>query len=111
MSILVNAACRGLLVLPDVYFPGWKVPVNDREARIYPTDGAFRSVVVPAGASRVEFRYEPRVFSIGIGLAVAGLVAFGVAASIAWWRGRDGVSSAGSTNGAVAVPASSGTVS
>ena len=43
---------------------------------IYPTDGAFRGVTVPEGTSRVEFRYEPRAFPIGVSLAAAGLVGF-----------------------------------
>ena len=76
VSLRVEAACPGLLVLPDTYFPGWKATVNGRDRTIYPTNGAFRSVTVPAGTSRVEFRYEPRAFPIGVALAVAGLMGF-----------------------------------
>ena len=60
VSVRVEAACPGLLVLPDTYFPGWKATVNGRQAPIYATDGAFRGVPVPEGTSRVEFRDEPR---------------------------------------------------
>ena len=76
MTLRVEAACPGLLVLPDTYFPGWRATVNGRKRTIYATDGAFRGVTVPKGTSRVEFRYEPRAFPIGIALAVAGLAAF-----------------------------------
>jgi uncharacterized membrane protein YfhO len=58
--------------------------VNGDEQTIYPTDGAFRGVAVPKGSSRVEFRYEPRAFPIGIALAVSGLVAF----VVVWLRSR-----------------------
>jgi hypothetical protein len=79
VTLQVDAACPGLLVLPDTYFPGWKATVNGDEQTIYPTDGAFRGVAVPEGSSRVEFRYEPRAFPIGIVLAVTGLAGFAVA--------------------------------
>ena len=78
VALRVRAACTGLLVLPDTYYPGWKASVNGRDQTIYPTDGAFRGVVVPNGTSRVEFRYEPRAFPVGIVLAAAGLAAFAV---------------------------------
>jgi hypothetical protein len=88
VSLRVEAACSGLLVLPDTYFPGWKATVNGQDRTIYPTDGAFRSVAVPEGTSRVEFRYEPRAFSIGVFLALAGLVGFLVIGSVHWWLVR-----------------------
>ena len=78
VSVQVDAACPGLLVLPDTYFPGWKATVNGRDRTIYPTNGAFRGVNVPAGISRVEFRYEPRAFPMGVLLAVAALAGFGL---------------------------------
>jgi uncharacterized membrane protein YfhO len=88
VTVRVRAACAGLLVLPDTYFPGWRATVNGRNQTIYPTDGAFRGVPVPNGTSRVEFHYEPPAFPIGIVLAVAGLAAFAVIWLGSRWRGR-----------------------
>jgi hypothetical protein len=90
VTLHVDAACAGLLVLPDTYFPGWKATVNGVEQAIYPTDGAFRGVTVPQGSSRVEFRYEPRAFPMGIVLGVTGLIAFAVVWLGSVWRGRRG---------------------
>jgi hypothetical protein len=84
VTLRVRAACAGLLVLPDTYFPGWRATVNGQNQTIYPTDGAFRGVPVPNGTSRVEFHYEPRAFSIGVLLAVAGLVGFLVIGFVRW---------------------------
>jgi Bacterial membrane protein YfhO len=89
VTVRVSAACAGLLVLPDTYFPGWKATVNGRESVIHPTNGAFRGVVVPQGTSTVVFRYQPRAFPIGILLAVAGLVAFALVALFRRRRGRN----------------------
>jgi hypothetical protein len=88
VTLRVDAACPGLLVLPDTYFPGWKATVNGEEQTIYATDGALRGVAVPQGSSQVEFRYEPRAFPIGIAIAVAGLVAFMVVWLVSVWRWR-----------------------
>jgi Bacterial membrane protein YfhO len=94
VSVRVMTSCPGLLVLPDTYFPGWAATVNGRNGTIYPTDGAFRGVVVPEGTSEVAFRYEPRAFPIGIVLAAAGLLAFVVVAVIMQRRGRGHTASA-----------------
>jgi hypothetical protein len=88
VTLRVEAACPGLLVLPDTYFPGWTATVNGKQQTIYPTDAAFRGVTVPKGSSRVEFRYEPRAFPIGIALALAGLVGFAVLWIVSRWRSR-----------------------
>ena len=88
VDLRVNAACAGLLVLPDVYFPGWTATVNRERRSIYATDGAFRGVAVPQGVSRVEFRYEPRAFPIGIAIAIAGLLIFVAVAVVSLWRRR-----------------------
>jgi hypothetical protein len=90
VALRVEAACPGLLVLPDTYFPGWTARVDGRKLPIYPTDGAFRGVAVPEGTSRVELRYEPRQFSIGVILALAGLAAFGLLALVVFWGARTG---------------------
>jgi hypothetical protein len=88
VELRVSAGCAGLLVLPDVYFPGWTATVNGEGRPIYATDGAFRGVTVPKGASRVEFRYAPRAFPIGIALACVGLIAFLVVGGLSVWRRR-----------------------
>ncbi len=88
VTIRVRAACAGLLVLSDTYYPGWRATVNGRNEKIYPTNGAFRGVLVPQGTSRVVFSYEPRAFPIGIVIAIAGLAGFALIALVAWGRRR-----------------------
>lgn len=86
VRLKVDAACAGLLVLPDTYFPGWDATVNGRDRAVYATDGAFRGVTVPEGSSTVEFRYRPRPFAVGIVLALLGLVGFATIAGVGLWR-------------------------
>jgi hypothetical protein len=85
ITVRVHAACAGVLVLTDQYYPGWTATVNGRDSNIVPTDVTFRGVAVPAGSSTVEFRYQPSSFRSGLILTILGLLAVvGVAAASLW---------------------------
>src|SRR5262249_28436596 len=75
VEVRVDAACAGLLVLSDQYYPGWDAEVNGRPASTYPTDVALRGVAVPAGRSTVTFRYRPSGFKWGLVIAALAIVA------------------------------------
>ncbi len=84
----VSAPRAGVLVLSEVYYPGWRAWVDDRETPVQRVDYLFRAVEVPAGASRVRLLYDPPVFKIGLGLfglTLVTLAAWGLAK--AYWRG------------------------
>ncbi len=74
VRLQVDAACAGLLVLSDTYFPGWTATVDGKASEIYPTDITFRGVAVPAGRSEVVFRYRPTTFRNGIVVAAGAVV-------------------------------------
>ena len=63
-----------MLVLTDIYYPGWVARVNSRPAAISATHVAFRGVAVDAGRSTVEFQYRPANFRRGLLLASAAVV-------------------------------------
>jgi hypothetical protein len=69
----------GLVVLGDRWDSGWNARLDGRDAPILRVDHALRGVVVKAGKSRMEFRYEPA--SLGRGMRLAGMALF---ASLAW---------------------------
>ncbi|MEK9164593.1 MAG: YfhO family protein, partial [Chloroflexota bacterium] len=54
----VDAASEGMLVLNDVWYPGWRGTVNGVETTVYRANGAFRAVRVPPGHSTVIFTFE-----------------------------------------------------
>jgi hypothetical protein len=74
----------GLLVLGDVWFPGWKAFVDGRETAVYATNYVMRGVFVPAGRHKVEFRYEPWSYRIGWLVTLASLMT--VVGLLAWDR-------------------------
>jgi hypothetical protein len=56
----------GILVLADSFYPGWRAYVNGKEEKIVRANLFFRAVYLPPGKHRVEFRYKPRSFTVGL---------------------------------------------
>jgi len=56
----------GLLVLSDLFYPGWHVRVNGKEAEVVRVFGVLRGVLIGDGRSDVEFYYRPASFYAGI---------------------------------------------
>ena len=74
VTIRVNMACQGMVVLSDAVFPGWKAKVDGRTARIYEVDGSIRGVLVPQGPHQVAFHYRPMSVYLGAALTFLGLI-------------------------------------
>ncbi len=70
----VSAQEAGLLFVSELWAPGWKVTVDDREERVYRTNVAFRGVRVPAGDHRVRFVYRTPGFRTGRTVSLVALV-------------------------------------
>ncbi len=65
MELSVRAESQGLLVLSEIFYPGWRATVNGAGQRIYKVDGALRGIVVPKGESRVVLSYTPWSVYVG----------------------------------------------
>jgi hypothetical protein len=74
VTIQAEMACRGMVVLSDSYFPGWKATVDGRPARIYEAYSALRGVVVDRGSHQIEMRYRPGSVYLGAIMTGAGLI-------------------------------------
>lgn len=91
VDVRTNANRAALLVLADNYYQDWKVAVDGRAAPLLRTNHTLRGVVVPAGAHRVTFTYEPEKLYTGwyIYLACMGLLAlYGAYLLFAYLRSR-----------------------
>lgn len=79
-SVLVqtNAESDGVLVLNDIFYPGWKAYVDDEDAPIYRVNGLVRGVFIKKGRHAVAFEYSPMSFKAGVSAMLAGLIACGV---------------------------------
>lgn len=77
---------EGLLVLSDAYAEGWRAEANGAPVDIVRVDGLLRGVLLPAGTHRVVFRYFPRSFGIGLGLAGAAALLCGACLAASFRR-------------------------
>lgn len=70
--VLVRSSTPGWLVASQPFYPGWQARVNGVERPLLRANHAFCAVELPAGASEVEFVYEPGSFRRGIQVSCAG---------------------------------------
>ncbi|OGZ01653.1 MAG: hypothetical protein A2946_02170 [Candidatus Liptonbacteria bacterium RIFCSPLOWO2_01_FULL_53_13] len=72
----------GILVLSELFYPGWNAYLDGKRVPVYPANVMFRGIFLPSGAHTVTFRFEPWWFwpSVTISLltllAVLGTFAF-----------------------------------
>ncbi len=84
LVIDATASRPGIVVLTDVWFPGWKATLDGREVPIERVDSMLRGVAVKPGRHRIEMRYEPLswrvgwIVSLAAALVLAALVVWGV---------------------------------
>ena len=71
--IHANMSCGGMVVLSDVFFPGWQAEVDGHSTPIYEVNEAMRGVIVPRGDHRITMRYRPASALAGGLLTLMGL--------------------------------------
>jgi uncharacterized membrane protein YfhO len=59
------------VVLSEVYYPGWRVEVDGRAAKILPANFAFRAVYLEPGAHHVRMFFQPATWMLGLAISVA----------------------------------------
>jgi hypothetical protein len=69
--IETNSNQPGLLVLSDLYYPGWEATVDGQPVPIYEANACVRAVPVDQGAHTVEFRYKPKPLIYGAAISLA----------------------------------------
>lgn len=85
LRVVVDAAAPGLLVLSEVWYPGWRATVNGAPQPVLHANGALRGVPIPAGSSVVEMWFSPTPWRVGVGLAGVGLL---MLVGVWVWAGR-----------------------
>lgn len=71
--LLVTATGPGLLVLSEVFHPGWQATVDGEPAEIVEANGVLRGVYLGEGTHRVEMVYRPWAVAAGAILSLAAL--------------------------------------
>jgi len=78
-EIIIEASSsgKGMLVLSDPFYPGWKAYTDGVQTKIYRANYAFRAVEIPEGMHHVRFTYDPDSFRVGTALGLLGLLGAG----------------------------------
>ena len=74
---------RGRLIVAETWDPGWRAWIDGRPVAIEPRQGVLMTVPVGPGSGRVELRYHPDGFALGMVLSALGLC---VLVAGAWHR-------------------------
>ncbi len=78
VEIEAELTAPGYLVLTDAHYPGWRVWVDGRAVPIATADLLFRAVYLEPGRHRVEFRFQPWSFWVGVAVSLGALVGIAV---------------------------------
>ena len=68
-----RTSSRSVLVLSQIYYPGWKATIDGAEVPVYPVDYALTGILAPEGEHTVTFFFQPRSFRVGAVLSLLGL--------------------------------------
>lgn len=66
----------GFVVLADVYYPGWRLTIDGKEAPVYRANRMMRGAAVKEGKSRLVYTFDPPSFRYGSWITFAGLATF-----------------------------------
>ena len=72
----------GLVILADVYYPGWTLTIDGRPAPIYRANRLMRGAAVPSGQHHLVYTFEPRSFRIGGAVTLGALALFALLCAV-----------------------------
>ena len=88
IDVRTRAEGRQLLVLSEMFNPGWRVTVDGIEGIVERVNADFLGAVVPAGEHEVELMFWPRYRSLGGPISIAGAVLCGLLGAVSWFFRR-----------------------
>ena len=69
----VELKSAGLVILADIYYPGWELTIDGIPSPIQRVNRAMRGAFVPAGSHKIVYVYKPRSLIIGFIFSFIGL--------------------------------------
>ncbi len=84
-QVVVETDAGGVLVLSEVWYPGWSARVDGQPAALLRADGVLRGVCLAPGAHTVVFSFTPPLIALGLGVSAVTLL---LAAVLAIWPAK-----------------------
>lgn len=78
MIYKVNTEEPAVMVFSEIYYPDWKVYIDDKPTEMFPANFSFRAAEIPAGTHTITMKYESSEFKAG---ATVSIITFIVAIS------------------------------
>ncbi|HEY9773120.1 MAG TPA: YfhO family protein [Planktothrix sp.] len=72
----VTALSAGFLVFNEVYFPGWRAKIDDRDLPMQEMSGGLRAIPITPGAHHVVTYFAPPIFPVALTITLCSLVAW-----------------------------------
>jgi hypothetical protein len=86
--VVTSGSTPQLLRLHLTRLPGWHATIDGRPLSLKPFSGVMMEAQVPRGRHVVELTYWPRTFTVGIVLAIVGVLCLAMAAVVSTLRQR-----------------------
>jgi len=69
-QLKVESGTHSVLVLSQIFYPGWKAFVDGKQTPVFPADYALTGITVGPGSHDVVFTFDPLSFKIGLFLSI-----------------------------------------
>jgi hypothetical protein len=86
LTLQTRASGRHLLVVSQIYYPGWRAEIDGQSAELLRVNGVQQGVVVPEGAHVIRLTFWPTSFVRGLVFSIAALLMCVTAAAAAYLR-------------------------
>ncbi|MDD2807457.1 MAG: YfhO family protein [Patescibacteria group bacterium] len=70
----VKTDSDGLLFISQLYYPGWIAKVDGKKVDLERVNGAYTGLMIPSGEHRVELKYDPKSFELGLTISLLTLI-------------------------------------
>ncbi len=84
LDLTVEVSSKKFLFVSESFYPGWEATVDGTSVKIYQANYKFRAILLEPGTHRVQFRYRPWSFRIGLIITLSTILVI----AIYLWRSR-----------------------
>jgi len=74
VEVEIQSPGNGILVLSDIFYPGWRASIDGVETEVVRADYNLRAVAVPGGRHTVVFQFASQPFARGMWISIMAAV-------------------------------------
>ena len=66
----------GFVVFSEMFYPGWKAKINNKEVNVYKVNFILRGIFVQKGINKIKFYFEPSSIKYGSLFQIVSIIVF-----------------------------------